>query len=328
MLDLHVTGYPSMVNVSHLPERALTSPASTEANRQAAALLRSRKAADGSGGAASAPADVMMITTSQLSSKLTQLGLEMSRNHTVTATAIVPRGYHTRSLAPPFDSRSTYRLDYCEEESSGFQDAARRTQLANYRNEWTEEEKACVDASMKSPFLTLPQTICADRPTMYRCDYMPEAEKTDLRTLSHKTNLSELGTTFAYSAYTLDDPRRAIPFDPAVSSIKGPHSMLEKTFSPRDSFYTKPRPGETAREELDRLRTMRQSTLQQSAMRRQKGATVSPPSGDGTATVQDGQVIVIPGMKGMGYRRAKSDKGEDYVYLPRDHFCYQAVYDY
>ncbi|KAK7199976.1 hypothetical protein NESM_000046100 [Novymonas esmeraldas] len=327
MMDIHVTAYPGLVNEQVLPKHATAatdlSPIDPLQYRKAH-TVRNNNAASYS----EKEENVLdMLTTNQFANRMTLLGLQLRKERAEhpddapTIGSLAPRGFHSRFLAPSFDERSTYRWDYCQWEPDGFHDTVRRERLATYRDEWTEDEKADVALSAKVPYLTMPVSSdrLKDKATVYRKDYMPDAAHAEYRSLSHKTNLEDLGTTYAYSAYSVDDPRREVRYDASVAAYKTPHSVLEKTFSPRSSFLEKAstlKNQSSAREELDRLRSMRRETMRLSEARRSAAATAN----DGTTT----NTVVIPGIKGSGYRRAP--KGNDsYVYLPRDHFCYQAV---
>lgn len=340
LMDVHVTAYPSLVNTSMLPPHN-----TTVKDFSAIDPVKYRKehtVRDNNAGSYAEKEDHVldMVSTNQFANRMTQIGVQMRAERAKNADGAAPvtqtldaRGYHSRFLAPPFDERSTYRWDYCQQDAEGFHDTVHRTQLATYRDGWTDNEKADVDASMKAPYLTLPVSSdrLKDKSTIYRKDFMPEAVQEEYRLLSHRTHLGDLGTTFAYSGYGVDDPRREVPFDAAVASVKGMHSVLEKSLTPRATHAAarKSATKSTVKEELEQLRAMRRETTRRSVAANHASSTAARPS-MGTYRVSAGSTdsaaspVVIPGIKGSGYRRAPKDN-DDYVYLPRDHFCYQAV---
>ncbi|KAG5465563.1 hypothetical protein CUR178_00268 [Leishmania enriettii] len=330
LMGVHVTGCPSLVNGHMLPTHKTVANDFSSIDPlqyRKAHKVRNNNAASYGGKEENV---LEMLTTNECVNRMTRLGVQLREEWAKNPkdapriNGLAPRGYHSRFLAPSFDERSTYRWDYCQWEPDGFHDTVRRERLATYRDKWTEDEKADVAASMKIPYLTMAVSSdrLKDKSTIYRKDFMEYAAPAEYRSLSYKTNLEDLGTTYAYSAYSIDDPRREIEFDATVAALKTPHSVLEKTFSPRRSFLDNSawaKRQSAAREELDRLRTMRRETIRLSAAKR--NAAKSP---DGEATKKP---VVIPGMKGCGYRRAPKEN-TSYVFLPRDHFCYQAVDNY
>lgn len=318
MMDFHVTAFPSRVNEQLLPERALKS---TDFSAIDPLQYRKNHAVKNNNVSSTGPGEwrepgLEMMSTSHLATHFMLMGQELSKNSTGNTKALMPRGYFTRYIAPPFDERSTYRQDYCQEEPEGFTNAA-KLKLENYRNNWTEEEKANVDISKNIPYLTLPESHCKNRNTMYRYTMMPEAQRNDFRTISQHTNLPDLGTSFAYSAYTDDDPRRTINFDPKIAALKRPKSFLEKTSD--DVEYDADK-AKATHEELERLRGMRREKLM-----RKRGSSTGERVEDITGNCE--KHLIIPGTKGSGYRRAPKDNTE-YVYLPRDHFCHGVVSDW
>lgn len=341
LMDVHVTAYPSLVNTTMLPHHATT--VKDFSSIDPVKYRKEHTVRDNNAGSYAEKEDHVldMVSTNQFANRITQMGVRMraerAKNADGTALSVQTldaRGYHSRFLAPPFDERSTYRWDYCQQDVEGFRDTVHRTQLATYRDDWTDNEKADVDASMKAPYLTLPVSSdrLKDKSTIYRKDFMPEAGQEEYRLLSHRTHLGDLGTTFAYSGYAVDDPRRVVSYNPAVASVKGMHSLVDKSFTPRAphaaAATTAAKP--SAREELELLRAMRRETTRRSVAANHASSTAARPSMGTLGRVSGGSTdstsnpVVIPGIKGSGYRRAPKDN-DDYVYLPRDHFCYQAV---
>lgn len=344
LTDNHSTGYPSVVNRDILCARAQQetdfSPIDPLAasRRKAEAIRRKQEEAraaaghdstaggtsttttttSGSATATTAP----LMTTMQINARLTRLGTEMQHNpaHRVTAKdAIPPRGYKNRHHAPPYDGRSTYRRDYEFDDPANAEVADRTRQvLETYQAEWSEDDKSNVLQSMKQPYLTMPETILKGRRTIYRAGFMPSAEEEDFRTLSHKTHLPALGTTFAYSAYTVDDPRRAIDFDPAISHVEEQRRTFEQPHSgtaaasvrgPRVSAKA----AQTAKEELEKLRAMRRETLMKST------------NAAAAASAKD-----AAGLAGTGTQRRapkKMEEGREYIFLPQDAFRVGESYD-
>jgi hypothetical protein len=343
-MDVHVTAYPSLVNTSMLPHHKTTVEDFSSIDP-----LKHRKehtVRDNNAGSYAAKEDNVldMLSTNQFANRMAQIGVQLRAERAKNPEAgsgiksFDVRGYHSRFLAPPFDERSTYRWDYCQQDVEGFHDTVHRAQLATYRDEWAENEKSDVDASMKVPYLTLPVSSdrLKDKATVYRKDFMPEATQDEYRLLSHKTHLDDLGTTFAYSAYGVDDSRREVPFDAAVASVKGTHSIIEKSFTPSVShaaaLQRRSAANSSAREELEKLRAMQRETVRRTVANNHAASTAARPrmgTGHVSACSTDSTAnpVVIPGLKGTGYRRAPKDN-DDYVYLPRDHFCYQAVDDF
>lgn len=339
LMDVHVTAYPSLVNTSMLPNHK-TSVHDFSAIDPVKYRKEHTVHNNNAGSYVEKEDHVLdMLTTNQFANRMTQLGVQMRAERAKNPeaaqaiTTFDARGYQSRFLAPPFDERSTYRWDYCQQDVEGFHDTVHRAQLATYRDEWTENERSDVDASMKVPYLTQPVSSdrLRDKATVYRKDFMPEATHDEYRLLSHKTHLDDLGTTFAYSGYNVDDPRREVPFDAAVASVKGMHSVIEDSFTPRAPYALKQRDAanSSAREELEQLRAMRRETARRTAQSNHASSTAVRPTmstGRMSSTSVDARAnpVLIPGIKGTGYRRAPKDN-DDYVYLPRDHFCYQAV---
>lgn len=332
LMDLHVTASPGILNAHLLPKHR--TPATDLSPIDPTLYRQNHSVKNNNVGSYEEKEDnvIALLTTSQMASKMMQLGIDMRAQHhkemaaSGTAgqtTAISHRGYRSRFLSPAFDERSTYRWDYCQKEIDGFGGTAHRQTLETYRDTWTADEKADVDASMMSPYLTMPLSSVKikGRSSTYRKEYIPEAGRNAFRLLSHKTDLPALGTTFAYSAYGVDDERRDIVFDSAVASLRDPHSVLEKTFSPRASFNEKSTRHSRARGELDHLRSMQRETVRKSVAAREASVAASNSSSPRP------RAVVIPGIKGTGYRRAPAGS-TDYIFLPRDHFSYQHVDDY
>lgn len=316
LMDFHATAYPSRVNEQLLPDRALKStdfsaidPLQYRKNHS----IKNNNVSSTPNAPYREPG-LEMMSTSHLATHFMLMGQELSKNPSGNTKALMPRGYFTRYIAPPFDERSTYRLDYCQDEPEGFHNAAKLT-LENYRNNWTDEEKANIDVSKNIPYMTLPESHCKNRTTMYRYTMMPDAQREDFRTLTQHTNLPDLGTSFAYSAYKEDDPRRKISFDPKIAALKRPKSFLEKTNE--DVGYDAKKAKET-HEELQRLMAVRRERM----TRRRESSNVSQRAED--ITENNDKHLIIPGTKGAGYRRAPKDNIE-YVFLPRDHFCHGVV---
>lgn len=259
-MDFNVTAYPSRVNAHLLPDRALKArdfsmidPLQYRKNHS----IRNNNESAAKGCDIPREPGLEMMSTSHLATYVMLLGQELHKTFVPTTKAALPRGYFKDNLAPAFDERSTYRQDYCQEEANGFENAARET-LESYRNSWTEEEKANIDIAKKVPYMTLPEAICDSQTTMYRSTMMGDADKEDYRTISQHTNLPDLGTSFAYSAYRFDDPRRKITFDPKITALKYPKSFLEK--NSEESGYDPIKAKET-HDELKRLRAVRTEQL-------------------------------------------------------------------
>ncbi|KPI87003.1 hypothetical protein ABL78_3915 [Leptomonas seymouri] len=338
LLDVHVTAYPSLVNTTMLPTHQTTVKDFSSIDP---VKYRKEHTVHYSNASSYSEKDdnvLEMLSTNQFANRMTQIGIQMCEeraNNPDAARATKSfhaRGYQSRFLAPSFDERSTYRWDYCQHDEEGFHTKVRGAQLATYRDGWTEDEKSDVDLSMKVPYLTLPVSSdrLKDKATMYRKDFMPEATNEEYRLLSHKTHLGDLGTTFAYSGYGVDDPRRQVPFDAAVASVKNMCSVVQKSFSPRASYAAKKEvPAPSAKEELEQLRAMRRETMRRAVESNHASSTAARAMmGDNSSLAKsaDGQYkpVVIPGIRGSGYRRAPKEN-DDYVHLPRDHFCYLPV---
>ncbi|KAG5490133.1 hypothetical protein JKF63_00252 [Porcisia hertigi] len=327
LMDIHVTAYPGVLN-----ERALPKHNTIANDLSSIDPLQYRKAhtvRDNNAGSYTGKEKnvVEMLTTKQHANHMTNLGLQLraarlkNPENAPTIRSLEPRGYRSRFTAPSFDERSTYRWDYCNWEGDGFQDTRRRERLATYRDGWKENEKADVDMSMKIPFLTMPVSSdrLKDKSTIYRKDYMKNAADNEYRSLSYKTNLEDLGTTYAYSAYSLEDPRRQVRFDESIAALKTPHNFVE-TFNQDKSYLEKSMSAKKAsvREELDRLRAMQREMVHPSVAK----SAVAESNDSGKRT----RAVLIPGQRGSGYRCVPNK--DSYVLLPRDHFNYQAVDDF
>lgn len=327
LTNLHITAYPGLINTDLLPEIALQATDfsaidptihrknhTVRNNNVTTFTVTGEDGGDGDG----KPPSSAMLTEKQITAKLTSIGLELRKaaeqerkariqngedasgpSPSSSTDMLCPRGYHKEQLAPPFDERTTYRMDYCQESPNGFADAARRAHLACYQEAWTEEEKKSVFESMKQPYLTCPESVCSDPRTEYRAEYMRDAEKTEYRTLPHRINLPELGTTFAYSAYSVDDPRRTISFDPKVASLKEPRNFL---YNADSSNADADKPRHTAKEEseLQKMRTLRTESLKRSCVLRESRRAAAGKSGDAA----------------VGTAVPHSRRAEDYIYLP------------
>lgn len=359
LMDLHVTANPGLLNTNLLPPHALTADdfraIDPTCHRKNHTVRNNNVGANQ--GVGSHKAAVPMMTSKQVSARLTQMGTAMRRKNEIyraqvaagitdperdsdivdSAVAISSKGFFRGNLKPPYDGRSTYRFDYCQQDPISFGDSVKQ-HLSTYRNAWTAEESDNIDRSMRCPYLTQPESVCKSRSTVYRVDYMPNAERQEFRTLPHQVNLPELGTTFAYSSYTYEDPRRTVSFNPSVSKLRDPHSILEKTYTPRDSYMqslcedaaagegttqvtgsssagggTVTKTVSTARRDLDRLRAMRRETIRRSVDRHTALRSST------TFEMEQNRKVVIPGRKGTGYRCAAHEH-DDYISLPRDHF--------
>ncbi|ORC92914.1 uncharacterized protein TM35_000022400 [Trypanosoma theileri] len=304
--DLHLTAFPSVVNADSM---TVPPPTAEKSQTTKTPKVEMQERA------------VAVMTTNQLVARMAEMAREESlKNATSTEkkSLSAPDG---RVLMPgvEFDRSSTYRLDYCNKDLPGFH--ARVRNIPDYTKDWTDIDKSNIEQAMKVPYLTLPGSLLKQRPTVYRHDYIPAASREEYRTVSCETNLQDLGTSFAYSAYTVNDPARVIKYDKVVASCHNPRCLLWKTYSPRDSFAEKMKVPESTAEELQRLRELRRTQVSQMT-------TTTESSGKGSeGEGKTSRKIVLPGMRGMGYRQAPRE-GEDYIYLPRDHFCHQVVYDY
>ncbi|KAH9582026.1 hypothetical protein LSM04_003009 [Trypanosoma melophagium] len=304
--ELHLTAFPNVVNADCMNVPPATAEKSDTAEKPKVEMQERA---------------VAVMTTNQLVARMAEMAREESHKN-ATSTEKKPLSAPEGRVVKHgvgFDRSSTYRLDYCNKNLPGFH--ARVRGIPDYMKDWTDTDKSNIEEAKKFPFLTIPGSLLRQRPTVYRHDYIPAATREDYRTVSYKTNLQELGTSFAYSAYTEGDPARIIKYDRAVASCHNPRCLLWKTYSPRDSFMEKAKLSESAAEELQRLRELRRAQVSQLS-----NATES----SGKASEGDGKTprkIVLPGMRGMGYRQAPRE-GEDYIHLPRDYFCHQVVYDY
>ncbi|CAD2214379.1 hypothetical protein AGDE_09288 [Angomonas deanei] len=335
-----------------------------------------------------------MQTTKQLAAQMTQLGTDMHNNPDTLTYQNTTRGYRAKNYNTAFDERSVYRLDYCQDDIPPLPKQRFTDHLENYRDGWTEEEVENINAAMRKPYLTQPESSLRDARgrTTYRYNYnnanglasygMSNAvstkdDPTQYRLLSHKTDLRELGTTFGYSGYQgEEDPRRTVYYNEEIADLRNPHSVLEKTYSPRKNFEDKRRGvqdgygatmgsatvnhnntmgsttktfanisnyvnrtyredsmnGSTsrqsnsrARQELNEMRTLRRASLERSLAardsyrRRQSAEQIAD---------EAGSPLVLPGVKGTGGRRAPTSNKEEYIYLPKDHFVHQTIYDY
>eukprot|EP00796_Vickermania_ingenoplastis_P005171 gene5171-3719_t len=312
MMDFNVTAYPSRVNEQLLPERALKEkdfsaidPLQYRKNHE----VKNNNVSSGTSGGYREPG-LEMMSSSHLANHFMLMGQELSKNSTGNTKAFMPRGYFTKYISPPFDERSTYRLDYCQDEADGFQDVTKFT-LENYRNDWTEEEKANIDVSKNIPYLTLPESHCNNRTTVYRYTMMPDLKKNEVRTISQHTNLPDLGASFAYSAYTEDDPRRVISYDPKIAALKHPKSFMEKA---GEKGVFDPKKARAVHDELDRMRKLRRETMQ----KRRESSINSNERVEGATDSTDQENS--SGTKRTNCRTGPRDN-TDYVFLPRDHFC-------
>ncbi|RNF26566.1 uncharacterized protein Tco025E_01336 [Trypanosoma conorhini] len=315
LAELHLTAFPNVLNESAME-------AMTRCDAKSLKDENAKKKADdvGTQKVVLEARAVPPMTSNQLVARMAEMAREEKHKSATSG--------QRRSLTAPdgrikmhdvaFDRSSTYRLDYCNKDVPGFHERVRV--IPDYTKDWSEADKANIEAAKKFPYLTIPESSLKKRPTVYRHDYIPNAEREDYRTLPYNTNLQDLGSSFAYSAYSVDDPARVIKYDKAVASCNNPRCLLWKTYSPRDSLAVQRHPESTA-EELQHLRELRRLQLSKSSDRSSSSGK-SPAEGSSSS-----KVIVIPGMRGMGYRQAPKE-GKDYIYLPRDHFCHQVVYDY
>ncbi|KEG08426.1 hypothetical protein DQ04_07211010 [Trypanosoma grayi] len=312
LAELHLTAYPSVVNESEMPTYADMDDGQLQQKKKTMPMPTVRMGERG----------VALMSTNQLVARMAEMAREEARQKAESTTKQPLLAPHGRGAAHgvPFDRSSTYRLDYCSKEAPGFHQRVRV--IPDHRKDWNETDKANIDAAKMFPYLTMPESMLKNRPTVYRHDYIPEADREDYRTLSHKTNLQDVGTSFAYSAYSIDDPARVVKYDKCVASCRHPRCILWKTYSPRDSFMEKKRTPESTSEELNRLRELRRNQLSRSTQSSSSSGKAAAEAGDGR-----GKKIVLPGMRGMGSRQAPRH-GEEYIYLPRDHFVHQTVYDY
>lgn len=304
-MDFHVTAYPARVNEQLLSERALNAtdfskiePLQKRKNQALRNTLSKSEAAEETG-VEFKRSGIDTLSASHLATYFMLIGQEVGKSSSVGKHAIKPRGYFTKFISPPFDERSCYRQDYCQDEPEGFHERPKLT-LENYRKDWTDEEKANVDISKNIPYLTLPESRCR-RSTVYRRLMIPNAEKDDFRTISNHTYLPNLGTSFAYSAYQDNDPRRKVFFDPKIATLKRP-ALFFKDAS-EDAVDDRTRE-QAVRDELSRIR----------AMRRERLSTKAPPVDNLGA---DSKHAIVADPKGHGYYVVPKDK-PDYIFLPRD----------
>ncbi|EKG01549.1 hypothetical protein TCSYLVIO_007452 [Trypanosoma cruzi] len=314
LAELHLTAFPNVLNESAMaapdtehPQKEKKKGKKNDEMNAAKVVMEERAVAP--------------MTTNQLLARMVEMAWEEKHKNAASGekqSLTAPDG-RFRPHNVSFDRSSTYRLDYCNKEVPGFHERVRV--IPDYTKDWTETDKSNIENAKKLPYLTMPESLLKKRPTVYRHDYTPSAGRDDYRTLPYNTNLQDLSTSYAYSAYSPEDPARVIKYDKAVASCRSPRCVLWKTFSPRGSFMVK-RHTESTAEELQRLRELRRLQLSKSS----DSSTSSRKSPTEVSTLTK-RTIVIPGMRGMGYRQAPKE-GKDYIYLPRDHFCHQVVYDY
>nr|CCC93838.1 conserved hypothetical protein [Trypanosoma congolense IL3000] len=295
LADLHLTAYPSVLNSAELP------PGDAAATTNEPAVKEVRRVEK---------SPVMMITTNQMTALLTQMAKEPIEN----ATKGTPLG---EMNCTEMDRKTTYRLDYCNTNVPPFH--ARQRVIPDHMENWTATEKDNVKEAKKFPYLSVPQSLLNNRRTVYRHDYNATATAESYRTVPHTTNLHEVPSSFAYSAYTANDPRRIVKYDELVASCRKPSCLLWKSYSPRDSLHDiKAATGNIA-EELRLLQKRRE----QSQRARERGSS----EGAKSSSEEPKKQVLLPGVRGKGYRMGAGTK-ENYVVLPRDHFCHRVVYDY
>lgn len=312
LAEFHLTAFPSVLNESKMPTAA-EAPHPQREGKGAARVPSPHKMEERA---------VALMTTNQLTARMTEMAQEEARKLEASGgkrSLTAPNGCAKRHDAS-FDRSSTYRLDYCNKDVPGFHERVRV--IPDYQKNWNDVDKANVQEANKFPYLTMPETLLKKRQTVYRHDYIPGAMKEEYRTLSHNTNPQELTSSYAYSAYTLDDPARVVKFDEVVASCSNPRCLLWKTHSPRDSLVGKKKEWESITEELQQLRELRRRQTSKSG----GGSSMSQKTPE-TCLEPTKRTLLIPGMRGMGYRQVPKDD-KDYIYLPRDHFCHQVVYDY
>ncbi|CCW60115.1 unnamed protein product [Phytomonas sp. EM1] len=331
LMERHVTGYPSCVNYEVLPRHARPPCAAGVINKRSKPIHPPKK------DSLSLPPSILR-TTNQIADDLTKMGLAMrleteknkmrgkkletdgSRDPTMVLT---PIGFRMGLLAPPYDVRSTYRHDYSGEvDGVGLGKNIWKKYLENYRKKWNSEDASDVDRAMQIPYLTVPERICSLRPTMYRSDYMPRISRNDLRTLPHQVNLPSIGNTYAYSAYTTDDPRRDVPFDPDVASITDLRNVLYETYSPHSYSAEKGVDKRSLREYLGQLRESMLHAHQGCA-----GSKHVKESPYNESVFKLTRTVVVPGTNGCPSQCIPLDP-ENYIMLPQDHFGHRPVYDY
>ncbi|CBH15780.1 uncharacterized protein TEOVI_000525600 [Trypanosoma equiperdum] len=297
LADLHLTAYPSVLN-----SNALAAADSSETPPKPVAQNKPYMEKP----------PVELMTTNQLTALLSKMAKEEALKDTTKGTPL--GGVECTEL----DRKTTYRLDYCNKDVPGFH--TRQRVIPDYMKNWTETEKDDIREARKYPYLSIPQSVLNCRPTTYRRDYIPTAQPNEYRTLSHKTNLQDMPPSFAYSTYALDDPRRIIKYDEVVAACSKPKCMLWKSYSPRDSFRAKTGVAKDVAEELRLLQELRGPSNRSS-----ESSSVAGKQRE--SSVECKKPILLPGLRGMGYRMAPGD-GKEYIWLPRDHFCHRIVYDY
>lgn len=307
LMDLNVTAYPSRVNEHLLPPRALAAtdfslidPLQYRKNHP----IKNNNVSQAAASKLKWEPGIDMMSTSQLASFFMQMGQKLSESCELQQhKTIDTKGYSTNRLAPPYDERSTYRVDYCQDDPVTFHNH-KADEEQDYRSGWSETEKTEVSASSKVPYMTLPETLLSSkRTTEYRKTMMPDAEREDFRTLSHYTYLPDLGTSFAYSAYRVNDPRRKIDFNPEITSLRNPKNFLEKTSE--ESGYDANKAKET-HDELEHLRAARREKLaKKKELHEQNKAS---------------KEARMCGLKDAGFRKPPNGRA-DYVFLPPKHGC-------
>lgn len=303
LMDFSITAYPSRVNDHLLPPRALAAddfslidPLQYRKNHP----IANNNISTGSACHSKIDSGIDMMSTSQMASFFMQMGQKLCKNRDLNKDRVTnAKGYYTSRYAPPYNENSTYRADYCQDEPIPF-DSRKAEEEKDYRGGWNDQEKGEIAVSSKIPYMTLPESLLAhERNTIYRESLMPEAERDDFRTLSHFTYLPELGTSFAYSAYGENDPRRNINFNPKIAALKNPKSFLEKTSE--ESGYDPKKVKET-HDELEYLRAARREKMAKKRELEQQ------------RSVQ--KKVHFCGLRDAGFRNPPNGKS-DYVFLPQ-----------
>lgn len=307
LMDFSITAYPSRVNAHLLPSRALATsdfslidPLQYRKNHP----IVNNNVSTGNMSHCKVESGIDMMSTSQVATFFMQLGQKLSRNREVQQDKPADaKGYHTSRHAPPYDERSTYRADYCQEDPVAFH-KRKSEEEKDYRAGWNEQQKEEISLASKIPYMTLPESLLAhERNTEYRQSMMPDADREDFRTLSHFTHLPELGASFAYSAYRANDPRRKINFNPEIAALKNPKSFLEKTSE--ESGYD-PQKAKETHDELEHLRAARREKLaKKSEQELLKAAS---------------KEAHWCGLKDAGFRNPPNGRA-DYVFLPQKIGC-------
>ncbi|CCW66919.1 unnamed protein product [Phytomonas sp. Hart1] len=331
LMERHITAYPSCINYEAMPQHA-QSPSIVGAVGKG-----SKPTGPSSQNDLAFPPRILR-TTNQITDDIRKLAFEMRQESIKIkmcqtkpetdgshdpASSLTPINSKMGLRVPSYDGRSTYRHDYFGEiDGIGFQKNSSRKWLENYHKKWTPEEASDVNQSIQIPYLTIPERICKLKPTMYRSDYMPYVSRNSFRTLPHQVNLPGIGNTYAYSAYTNNDPRRDVPFDPDVASINELRSVLYETYTPYSGLSEKGPEKRSLREYLGNLReSMRQAHQGHAVLQDVRLGSHSKPAPKLIRTV------VIPGTNGCPSQCIPMDP-ENYIMLPRDHFGQRPVYDY